>query len=89
MGVNSKRLTQHLNRDWAAVRCTHAYRSKQYVLLTNQSDLIAVVKAGCPIVALNDDEIVVTSTGERVNPTGRFYITAETIDPYHDLFDIF
>jgi hypothetical protein len=89
MEFKPKRITQHLSSPKAAVRCTHAYRSKRYVLLTGQPDSIVVLKAGCPIVALNDDEMVVSKDGEPVNPTGRFYITADTIDPYHYLFDIF
>lgn len=89
MQFKGKRIIQHLSDVKAAVRCTHAYRSKRYVLLPGQPDSIALFKAGCPIVALHDDELVVSADGEPVKATGRFYITADTIDPYHYLFDIF
>ena len=86
MQFKGKRIIQHLSDVKAAVRCTHAYRSKRYVLLPGQPDSIALFKA---IVALHDDELVVSADGEPVKATGRFYITADTIDPYHYLFDIF
>lgn len=89
MSVKARQVLQHLNHNRVAVRCTHAYRSKQYVLLPGREDSVVIIKAGCPIMELCDGETVVTVDGEKVQPTGRFFITAETIDPYHYLFDIF
>lgn len=88
MAYRTKRLSQFLQNPRAAVRCTHAFRSKRYVV-TQGENSVCVLKAGCQIVALNDDEIVTTEDGEQLKPQGRFYITAETIDPYHLLLDIF
>ena len=67
MSSPSRRFSLHLNEARAAVRCTHAHRSKQYVLFTEMPDSIAVLKAGCHVVAQNDDELVV-SAGRRPGP---------------------
>lgn len=32
--------------------------------------------------------IVVDKDGEEIKPTGKFYRTVETIDPYHAVLDI-
>lgn len=86
MNMKPVRPTEVLRSDRAAVKCTHKFRSKEYVPIEGS---IVVIKAGCPVVPLLEDEVVVTSDGVRLNPTGRFFITAQTIDPYHLLLDIF
>ena len=51
------------------------------------------VKNGTPVMPVNflsDDFKVYDKEGKEViEPTGLFFITAETIDPYHIILDIF
>lgn len=48
---------------------------------------IALLPPGTQI--LIPEEIQVVCNGEEVQPSGYFAITAETIDPYHLIMDIF
>ena len=73
----------------AGVRCYKAYRSKKYVIDPQEGEPVILVKKGCAIIPLKPSEIVVNKDGEIVKPTGRFYRTAETIDPYHVVLDMF
>lgn len=71
------------------VRCSRGYRSKKYVIDPEEGEPLVMVKEGSLITPLEDDEIVVSKDGENVRPTGRFFRTAETIDPYHIILDMF
>ena len=79
----------HLKNDRIGVRCFRAHRSRKFVLDPEEKEPIVLIGAGCPIISLEENEQVVTGDGEVVPPTGRFFRTAETIDPYHIIFDIF
>lgn len=48
---------------------------------------IALLAPGTPI--LIPEKIEVMCNGEEVQPSGYFAITAETIDPYHFILDMF
>lgn len=50
-------------------------------------EAIALLPPGTQI--LIPDEMQVMCQGEEVHPSGYFAITAETIDPYHFILDIF
>ena len=58
-----------------------------------REDALCLVKCGTRIIPLNyiDSKIEIFSPDEtqQVNAEGCFYITAETIDPYHIIVDIF
>lgn len=83
------RLSMNLSQNRAGVRCSHANRSKKYVLDPEEGEPIILVGAGCPVISLENDEQVVSKDGDVIRPTGRFFRTAETIDPYHIIFDMF
>ena len=72
----------------ARVRCSHRPGSRKYVIDPEDGKPITFVKAGTMIVAFDSRDRVVTREGENVEPTNRFYRTAETIDPYHIVLDI-
>lgn len=80
---------RHLEHDRIGVRCMRSHRSKRFVLAPEEEEPILLIGAGCPIIELEPDECVVSESGETVKPTGRFFRTAETIDPYHIVFDLF
>ena len=50
---------------------------------------VIVVKAGTKMIPLDTNERVVDPDGNEVPATGRFYRSAETIDPFHLIFDMF
>ena len=56
-------------------------------------DSIVVVKSGTFVMPVdfisNDFEVYDKEGKEVIEQTGRFFITAETIDPYHIILDIF
>lgn len=65
-------------------------RKRMYKLIENA---VCIVNAGTRIEALfqiNEDATVWDVQGnERILPMGEFFITTETIDPYHIVMDIF
>lgn len=83
------RFVDRLRSRRAGVRCSRGYRSKKFVIDPEEDQPIVLVKEGCLITPLEDGEIVVTKDGEEVHPTGRFFRTVETIDPYHIILDMF
>lgn len=83
------RPTYPLRSARVGVRCSKRYRSKTYVVDPKKGEPVILVKEGAIITPLEDDEIVVSKDGENVRPTGRFFRTAETIDPYHIILDMF
>ena len=50
---------------------------------------VIVVKAGTKMIPLDTNERVVDPDGNEVPAAGRFYRSAETIDPFHLIFDMF
>lgn len=50
---------------------------------------IFLIGAGNEIVPLKAGESVFSQNGDRIEPTGRFYITAETVGLYHLVTDVF
>lgn len=76
-----------LTRAYAGVRVKRGNSKKVYVLDNEAEEPIVLVKADTLLVKL-DEEKVLTPDKEVVKPTGRFYATAETIDPYHLVLDV-
>ena len=74
-----------LQKPWAGAKAKRV--RKKYILQEGIENLF-VVKAGTRIYRLEDDIKVVTEDGEELHPTGRFYRTCETIDPFHAILDI-
>lgn len=76
-----------LTRDYAGVQVKRGNSKKVYVLDGEAEEPLVLVKANTLLVEL-DEEKVLTPGKETVKPTGRFYATAETIDPYHLVLDV-
>ena len=76
-----------LTRDYAGVQVKRGNSKKVYVLDDEAEEPLVLVKANTLLVEL-DEEKVLTPGKETVKPMGRFYATAETIDPYHLALDV-
>lgn len=76
-----------LTRDYAGVQVKRGNSKKVYVLGDEAEEPLVLVKANTLLVEL-DEEKVLTPGKETVKPMGRFYATAETIDPYHLVLDV-
>ena len=70
----------------AAVLATRQKNSSVFELHQG-IEAITLLSTDTPI--LIPDEIQVMCQGEEVHPSGYFAITAETLDPYHFILDIF
>lgn len=72
-----------ITRPWVAV-CVQKVKANEVVVAGG----IDIVKAGATLAPLPDRIKVVSSEGDVLRPErGRFYITTETIDPYHLICD--
>ena len=69
------------------VCCKRGKNKKQYILDDEAEEPVVMVKAGTLLAPL-EDEVVLTPDGESVRPSGRFFTTVETIDPYHMVLDV-
>lgn len=61
-------------------------RGENYRLLPN-TDSIGLIKEGTLVQDFTGN--VYDINGNKIEPTGRFMISVETIDPYHLLIDMF
>lgn len=61
---------------------------KDYQIVPGE-DSVAVYKAGLSIKELEPGERILSPDGEPVTATGRFFLSCETIDPFHLVFDLF
>ena len=81
-----------LNKERAGVKIERFGSKREYKYKITEDSIVAV-KNGTPVMPVNflsDDFKVYDKEGKEViEPTGRFFITAETIDPYHIILDIF
>ena len=81
-----------LNKERVGIK-VERFGSKREHKYKITEDSIVAVKNGTlvmPVNFLSDDFKVYDKEGkELIEPTGRFFITAETIDPYHIILDIF
>ena len=76
-----------LTRAYAGVQVRRENNRKDYVLDDEAEEPLVLVKPDTLLVQL-DEEQVLSPDGESIQPTGRFYATAETINPYHLVLDI-
>lgn len=79
---------QYLTRDYAAVRCRLVYRPPRYIVEPDEKNPVFLISAGSAVTEIPAETKVVTENGEEVFPTGRFFRTVETINPYHAVLDI-
>lgn len=50
---------------------------------------VSVLKMDAELAPLPDTFVVLDSDGKRIRSTGQFYVSTETIDPWHALTDVF
>lgn len=81
-----------LNKERVGVKVERFGSKREHKYKITEASIV-VVKNGTlvmPVNFLSDDFKVYDKEGKEViEPTGRFFITAETIDPYHIILDIF
>lgn len=80
--------TKLLTKVKAGVRCVHKRGRNEFVLDPEAGEPIIFVRAGTLVVRLAEKEKVLSQDGEELKATNAFYRTAETIDPYHIVFDM-
>lgn len=74
-----------LTRPYAGVQVK--YEKKAYILNEDADEPVIVVKPGALLMELNDTPVL-TPEKQQIKPTGKFYVTMETISPYHVVLDI-
>lgn len=67
--------------------CVKVKRNKHKLELCD--DGLYMLPAETILCPLPENDIIVDRDGLELNASGRFYITAETIDPYHLAVDLF
>lgn len=75
--------TLTLDKPYAAVKVQRVSKDK-FILC---SDGVSLLKNDAKLTELPDMFVIETEDGERVQPSGQFLITTETIDPYHLIVD--
>lgn len=76
-----------LARAYAGVQVRRGKNRRDYTLDDEAEEPLILVKPDTLLVQL-DEEQVLSPNGESILPTGRFFATAETINPYHLVLDI-
>lgn len=81
-----------LSKDYAGVE-VERFGDGRKTLYKLRENSICMVKKGTNIELLSDvkgnAKIYNNEEDEIINPTGNFYITTDTIEPYHIILDIF
>lgn len=78
--------TRYLNQDRVAVKVERLdNRKRKYKVITGS---ICLLPAGTKLIEIPSIQIV-DDTDTILQPEGKYYLTAETIDPYHLCVDIF
>ena len=75
-----------INKNRAAVQVKRVGRTNRFRVVEGS---LCMIKQGELVSNLPDDWKIVDDNGEEIKPTGRFLISAETIDPYHLVVDMF
>ena len=78
-------MAYRLRRNYAGVIVKKGKRD--YSLTDEVGEPLTPVKAGTLLVEL-EEENVCSPDKQAIRPTGRFYRTAEAMDPYHVILDI-
>lgn len=78
-----------LGRAHAAVRVrVLKHRPRVLVLDPDEDEPILILANDALVVALPKDVTVVTPEGEPVTSNGQFFVTTESLDPYHAVLDL-
>ncbi|MFB5269350.1 hypothetical protein ACE41H_21560 [Paenibacillus enshidis] len=75
--------SRELGRPYAAVQVEHI--NKVLVVIPGS---VSILKEETKITKLPSAYPVVDSEGYLIKPSGQFYITTETFDPYHMVIDL-
>lgn len=81
-------MVRPLGKDWACVTIEKipGRKHNQYRILTG-ADSIGILNASTKMIEFKGQ--VFDDEGNELHPDGTFLMTAETIDPYHLLVDIY
>ncbi len=80
LGIKCKLETKPKNR--------HAKADIKYVVDYSKGDVLVSCQPGVKVFPIDEEIKVCDEKGEEIQPSGRFYRTAETINPYHIIFDL-
>ena len=75
-----------INKARVAVQVERIGRTRSFRVIP---DSICMIKQGTLVADLPDDWKIVDEDGKEIKSAGRFLISAETIDPYHLVVDMF
>lgn len=75
-----------IEKDRVAVKVQRIGQSKSYCIVP---DSLSVIKQGTLVLNLPDGYKIIDESGEEIKAIGEFMISAETIDPYHLVVDLF
>lgn len=75
-----------IGQEKIAVKVEQVKGKKQYQVISGE---ICIVKSDTLVAELPGEFSIVNELGEEIKPTGNFLITAETIEPYHLVIDMF
>ena len=76
-----------LRQPYAGVQVRRRNGRKDYVLDDEAEEPLILVKPDTLLVELEDERVTLPD-GEVLNATGKFFVTAETINPYHLILDV-
>lgn len=81
-----------MNKQFYRLTCPYAgvqvkHDKKAYILDAGAKEPVIIVKPNTLLIEL-DNTPILTPDKQPVKPTGKFYMTAETIEPYHIVLDI-
>ena len=67
--------------------CWRTSQTRQESIHAGAKEPVIIVKPNTLLIEL-DNTPILTPDKQQVKPTGKFYVTAETIEPYHIVLDI-
>ena len=73
---------------YVATRVVFKDKPKRYQLDDEAEHILTVINPDTLVIPLEPNTKVMTPNGQAINPTGAFYITAQTINPYHLILDV-
>ncbi|MCC8045830.1 MAG: hypothetical protein LIP12_10075 [Clostridiales bacterium] len=80
------RFTYPIGKPWVAVKVMRKGKRNTFEVL---QETPVSIPANTRVFRVPDEWKIVDDHGESLCPTGYFVMTAETIDPYHLLADVF
>lgn len=78
----------YLGEKWAAVAVERCGDSRRHIYRVIP-DSVCMVGARTRVFDVPENYEIVGTDGKKIKPTGRFLLSADTIEPYHLLIDKF